>query len=387
MTLVAPSPRIIEYCRQLSLSDCSSTKSLNLRHLGDLSASDLAYLPHETNSLWIGPGFRSPISEVLRNLPTGLQQLDLDLTGVAPIDGVPNNNIHDEQVLMPLLFERAMSLESLSLRAHGCASVRAVAQNLCKAKRLKTLDFRSNHMGDDGLDFLCRAMLTSTENNQGCPVQQLILSWNEITDFGVFSLCKALKHSRCQLKALDLSCNSGISDVGFKAICQALQINKSLERLTLFSCPRITNALTMKNLLVEQDDMDNVAAASGTLVCNYTLKYVDLGATRARAMTDVIEKIEFGLALNRAGRLQLRCREHDDFVWILQSNLQDDRMVHEARRGEAKPPVQWWRSAHDMVQREDPLQDLSISFHFLRQTSAFWSKLGGPVKGDPMNCD
>ena len=351
-------------------------KTLNLRHLGEISASDLRYLPHQINSLWIGPGFGSPVCDVMRNLPLGLQQLDLDLTSVAL--STPDMEAHDEQVLMHLLFQRVVSLESFSLRVHGCAGVRAVAKNLPKAKNLTTLDFRNNHMGDKGVQVLCQAMLTS--ENDVHP-HNLILSWNDVTDVGVYALCKVLKSPRCQLKSLDLSCNGGISDAGFAAICYALRSNKSLERLTMFACSGITNALLLKDLLVESDT-ENFAAASGTMVYNYTLKYVDLGATPARSMAGVMEQIRFGLALNRAGRLQLRC-EQDDFLWILKSNLEDETMMDDASSiGKANSSFQWWRPAHELVQQEDPLGDLSISFHLLRKTSAFWSKLVVPEEGD-----
>ena len=381
MSFSAPSPRIIEYSRQLSASQ-TSVKNVNLRHLADLSASDLTYLPQDINSLWIGPGFRSSINDIIRFLPTGLRQLDLDLTAGG---SGPTLDAYDEQFLMSLLFERAVSLESLSLRAHGSASVFAVAKNLPNARQLQTLDFRSNHMGDNGVHVLCQSMLTY-ENNQGVsPVQNLIVSWNNVTDVGVSYLCEVLKSKFCQLKTLDLSCNDEISDVGFAKICDALRYNKSLERLTMFSCPQITNARLLKDLLVEHDT-DSLAAASGTNFYNYTLKYVDLGATRAaRTMKDVMEQIKFGLALNREGRLQLRCAQ-DDFFWILQSNLEDDEM---SDGDSANSSVQWWRPAHELVQYEDPLEDLSISFYFLRQTSAFWTSFASRdySEDQPIACD
>lgn len=374
---VAPLPRITSYVRQLSgsESDDTSTMAINLRHLGDLSACDLTYWPHHVNSLWIGPGFCSPIDEVVGNLPTGLQQLDLDLTSVgfaAPADGI-KEDMHSHQDLMYLLFERVVLLASLSLRVDGCAGVCAVAKNLHKARRLAVLDFRSNYMGDKGLEILCNAMLTLSELPQGCPLEHLVLSWNGITDSGVYSLCQVLQHPRCRLKALDLGYNDDISDVGLAAICQALHCNKSLERLTVFACPRITNAIVLKDLLV-RSDTETAAVSSGICaVYNYTLNHVDLGATSARAMTDVMEQIEFGLSLNRAGRLQLRC-DQDDFEWILRCNLQDDDM---ARAVAAAPvSVQWWRPTQNFDQQEDPLLHLSIAFHLLRQTSAVWSKRG-----------
>eukprot|EP00977_Amphora_coffeiformis_P021596 scaffold9519_cov183-Amphora_coffeaeformis.AAC.12 len=359
-------------------------KNLNLRHLDEVSASDLSYLPCQINSLWIGPGFGSSACDVVQNLPVGLQQLDLDLT--AETMSTPGMEIHEEHLLMHLLFQRVVSLESLSLRIHGCAGARAVAKNLSKAKKLKTLDFRKNYIGDIGLQLLCRAMLTWENHVQ---LQRLILSWNNITDVGVYALCQVLKSPRCQLKSLDLSCNGGISDAGFAAICKALRTNKTLERLTLFACSGITNAILLKELLVE-GDAESLAASSGTMLYNYTLKYVDLGATKVRAMEEVMEQIKFGLALNRAGRLQLRC-EQDDFLWILKSNLEDDAMMDDDGTATAKAAssFQWWRPAHETVQKEEPLEDLSISFYLLRQTSAFWSKLAPSeiYDGDAMICD
>ena len=383
MTSTAPSPRIIEYCRQLYASH-NSMKNLNLRHLDEISASDLTYLPHQINSLWIGPGFGSPACDVVQNLPLGLQQLDLDLTSKTM--STQDREAHEEQAIMHLLFRRAVSLESLSLRIHGCAGARAVARNLSKAKQLKTLDFRNNYIGDIGLQLLCQAMLASENDAQ---LHNLILSWNNLTDVGVYALCQALKSPRCQLKLLDLSCNSGITDAGFAAICEALRTNKTMERLILFACSGITNALLLKDLLVESN-AESLAASSATMLYNYTLKHVDLGATQARAMKEVMEQIKFGLALNRAGRLQLRCQQ-DDFLWILKSNLKDDGMMNGdgSATGEATSSFQWWRPAHEIVHQEDPMGDLSISFHLLRQTSAFWSKLV-PQKmddGDAMVCD
>ena len=376
MSSLAPSPRILEYCRQLSCSD-GPFKTLNLRHLGDLSASDLTFLPPHINSMWIGPGFRSPTTDVVQNLPKGLQQLDLDLTATTS-----ELNAHDEQILIGLLFERAVALESLSLRVQGCAGVSAVAWNLRKATSLTMLDFRSNHMGDKGIEVLCKAILASEKEQGFSSIQHLILSWNNITDAGVLALCQVLQSPQCSLKHLDLSCNKRISDAGFSAICESLRYNKSLERLTLFCCPRITNASLLKDLLIE-DVAKDMAAASGTKVYNYTLQYVDLGATAARAKSEIMKQIKFGLSLNRAGRLQLRCQK-DHFYWILKSNLEDDAMVD---ADSSSSQVQWWRPAHELVFQENPLEDLSISFYLLRQTSAFWSKPTQYTDGETMACD
>lgn len=343
----------------------------------ELSASDLTYLPSEINSLYIGPAFQSPTVDVVQSLPKGLQQLDLDLTAM---DSSPEEDAHDDHV-MRLLFERAKALESLSLRVHGCTGVRAVAQNLTRAVNLKMLDFRSNHMGDDGVKVLCKAILAADYVQGFSPIEHLILTWNDVTDVGVYHLCQVLRSPGCSLKHLDLSCNHGITDQGFSLICEALRQNTSLERLAMFCCQRINNPSPLKELLVE-DESPSTLASSGTKVYNYTLKYVDIGATPARYHLHDMEQINFGLALNRANRLRLRC-QRDNFFWILKSNLEDDPMTDIAS---GRSTVQWWRPAHELVYQENPLEDLSVSFHLLRQTSAFWSKTS-TVDEDAMECD
>jgi hypothetical protein len=297
------------------------------------------------------------------------------------MDSTREEDAHDEQVLHHL-FRRAKALESLSLRVYGCAGARAVAQNIRKGTNLKMLDFRSNHMGDDGVEILCKAILASEIEHGLSTIEHLILSWNDVTDVGVHYLCQVIQSPRCVLKHLDLSCNDGISDQGFSSICEALRCNTSLERLAMFCCQRITDPLPLKDLLVEEESMDTIAS-SGTKIYNYTLKYVDIGATPARSNCHDMEQLNFGLALNRANRLRLRC-EANQFFWILRSNLEDDCMSDDEASG--RSPSQWWRPAHELVYQENPLEDLSISFHLLRQTSAFWSKSSTDYPNS-MECD
>jgi hypothetical protein len=356
-----------KYFRHLHASP-KSIMTLNLRHLGSLSASDLAHLPHRINSLWIGPGFASPTTDVVQSLPTGLQQLDLDLTTAVTSIG---RNVHQtEKKVIRLLFQRVMHLESLSLRIRGCAGVCAIAQNLDKATQLTTLDFRSNLMGDAGVQCLCQALVTSTKDRMP-PLRHLVLSWNNITDVGVHALCQVLTSPTCQLETLDLSCNAGISDEGLSALCRALQINKSLHNLTLFSCTGITDAMPLQRILLGKDnDLKDVVELTVDIQ-NFTLKYVDLQGTPARAMDAAVEQIGLGLALNRAGRLNLRTQS-DDISWLAYIPSMNDGS--QATKVDSTKSVQWWRSASDLVHKQDPLQDLIVLFYFMRQTSSLWSR-------------
>ncbi|PFX24153.1 Protein NLRC5 [Stylophora pistillata] len=104
--------------------------------------------------------------------------------------------------------------------------------SLCQALqtptcKLTTLNLMSNQLTDAGVISLCQALHTPT-----CTLTTLHLNANQITNGGVVSLCQALQTPTCKLTTLDLS-HHQITDAGVVSLCQVLQ-TPTCELTTLF---------------------------------------------------------------------------------------------------------------------------------------------------------
>lgn len=88
----------------------------------------------------------------------------------------------------------------------------ALSRMLC-ASALTELDLSHNHLGDVGVQVLCKAL-------PKCQLRVLILSSNRLTSPGVSSLAKSVQRS--QLVALDVSFNE-FGNVGGQSLLRAMQ--------------------------------------------------------------------------------------------------------------------------------------------------------------------
>jgi len=261
--------------------------SLNLRHCSHISAQDVACLPSNLDSLWIGPSFASSLSEIVQKIPENLIRLDLDLTQMQM----------NEEDVMGTLFQRLRSLQMLSLRCPGDAGAIAIAKALPYNVHLTSLDLRSNRISDQGVEAIVAALQSCRPNHS---LKELILSWNSITDRGASKVASLLQDKNCPLERLDLSCNDRIYDTGLRTVVEALKCNSCLRELNVFGCDGITTV-----------------GASLLLQClqehNMVLQLVRLPSSLLGS--PVGEELEYYLALNRAGRRLLRDHSVPVALW------------------------------------------------------------------------
>ncbi|XP_022794541.1 NACHT, LRR and PYD domains-containing protein 12-like [Stylophora pistillata] len=130
------------------------------------------------------------------------------------------------------------TLTTLSLSFNQITDAGVVS--LCEALqtptcKLTTLDLRENQITDAGVVSLCQTLQTPT-----CELTTLDLRGNQITDAGVVSLCQALQTPTCKLTTLHLSGNQ-ITDAGVVSLCQALQTRTCKLTTLHLSCYQIAN--------------------------------------------------------------------------------------------------------------------------------------------------
>lgn len=278
--------------------------SANLRHLliGSTTLESLDNL----DALWLGPLFAPTLSmrTIVENLPPTLTTLDLDLSQFAhpqdhpcstssssANDGTSSSLEADLELLMSNI-----TVAHLSLRFRdGDTGVMALAQSLHKHPNLKTLDLRGNRMGDEGAVALAEALEKTVANPE---LRHVNLAWNMIGSRGAIALAKSLPST--QLELLDLSCNDSVDDDAVHHLCQSLKHNVFLKVLNLFCCSNITEDGAFMLLTCLQHH-------------NYTLERINLRprdttsySSHSAKTVNVLAKIEYWLALNRAGRRLLR---------------------------------------------------------------------------------
>jgi len=437
-------------------------KTLNLRHVQNLTAQDLIqYSSSCTNadsakahlhSLWMGPHFggggrtledgnnHTGLFHLLQSIPSELIQLDLDLTllsmqqrlqqqqqeaeqDMVVNDGnVDTDNEESFQTtdltlfgdIMSALMERLTTLQSLSLRCDGPYAVFGLAKAISgmklsidstmtrdknKPSLLHVLDFRGNHMGDEGARALVKAILPvalasgkttkPTNDSWSLPhLRHLILSWNDLTDDGVATLLPLLTKNKSGsgLKCLDLSCNPDLTNVSLNQhFVRALSAKKqsslsSLEQLVLFSCRQI-NYLSPE--LVQTVCHDN-----------FSLQQLNLQGTGCNLFSNDWEQMQFALQLNAAGRQVVLGKDR------LQEAKCDDRKTRDSEDQSSTDKDEhamfcsnlWWTNGgHSKKRKVTPCSnellnvflhhnhhqdltptDLSVMYYFCRETVHQW---------------
>ena len=106
-----------------------------------------------------------------------------------------------------------------------------IADVLNSTNALKKLSLSDNPIGDQGLLTIAEALTNNTS------LVKLKLSWSSlwITETNGTVLVKMLQHNKT-LTALDLSCNSAVSDAQIPFIIEGLNTNTTLKQLRLSKC-------------------------------------------------------------------------------------------------------------------------------------------------------
>ncbi|XP_037862306.2 NACHT, LRR and PYD domains-containing protein 13 [Chlorocebus sabaeus] len=112
----------------------------------------------------------------------------------------------------------------------GAPSCRYMSDALLQNRSLAHLNLSKNHLGDEGVKFLCEAL-----GHPDCNLQSLNLSGCSFTREGCRELANALRHNH-NVKILDLGQND-LQDDGVKLLCEALKpSHRALHTLGLAKC-------------------------------------------------------------------------------------------------------------------------------------------------------
>nr|XP_037862306.1 NACHT, LRR and PYD domains-containing protein 13 [Chlorocebus sabaeus] len=144
------------------------------------------------------------------------------------------NQLQDDgiKLLCAALTHPKCALERLELWfcQLGAPSCRYMSDALLQNRSLAHLNLSKNHLGDEGVKFLCEAL-----GHPDCNLQSLNLSGCSFTREGCRELANALRHNH-NMKILDLGQND-LQDDGVKLLCEALKpSHRALHTLGLAKC-------------------------------------------------------------------------------------------------------------------------------------------------------
>ena len=283
--------------------------------------------------LWLGPMFESSqtVLNAIVSLPTSVTHLDLDL----------RNALHILPQAMPLLFEKR-HLKSLSLRVFGDAGVVELAKWLNQNPNLEHLDLRGNRIGSMGVRTMIDAIMVSESSHDAIDKKPLR---SRLTHLNLS--CNCILHGdkigdmlavNSTLETLDLSFNwlgnEEVQDIFF-----GLRKNTSLREINLYGCHRISHTGMKVILRCLQNH-------------NTSLHKVGLQAFDEKGRR-LIEKINYWLKLNRAGRYLIKSNS----ALLSTSSKQDNKT------NETEPvPISLWPRVL-MKSNKDP----DSIFHLVRE--------------------
>lgn len=125
---------------------------------------------------------------------------------------------------------RELQLNRIHLSLHDYEAI-ANALKSTNSKELKVLSLPHCELTDDGCSYLANAIATM---NHDCTLEKLDLSCNKLTDEGCIMIASALKGNQ-SIKMLRLWGNVKISNAGFDALVDMLEVNCHLERVPLMA--------------------------------------------------------------------------------------------------------------------------------------------------------
>ncbi|XP_008578093.1 PREDICTED: NACHT, LRR and PYD domains-containing protein 13 [Galeopterus variegatus] len=146
----------------------------------------------------------------------------------------------------------------------GALSCKHLSDALLQNKGLTHLNLSKNHLGDEGVKFLCEALC-----RPDCSLQNLDLSDCSFTTVGCQELAKALEHNH-NVQILDIGRND-LQDDGIKQLCEALKhpscvLNTlGLEKcnLTPACCQHLSSVLSSSKNLVNLNLIGNDLTPDG----------------------------------------------------------------------------------------------------------------------------
>jgi len=226
-------------------------------------------------------------------------RLDLDL----------RNSLHLLPQAMPLLFGKH-HLKALSLRVFGDVGAVELAKWMNMNPNLKSLDLRGNRIGSMGARAIVNAIMSNSNANQSHQsLTQLNLSCNCVLHGDMIG---EMLETNSTLESLDLGFN-WLGDKEVEDICIGLRKNTSLRELNLYGCHRISHI----GMTIILDCLENH---------NISLHKIGLQAFDDEGK-QLIEKINYWLKLNKAGRYLIKSFMESSTVTIEQADHQPSSRI------------------------------------------------------------
>ena len=240
-------------------------------------------------------------SETLRHL--GLRKNALDAAAVAALASAIKGNHHTRLHTLHMgqnpwvHYHGCLCIAHLMMSNHSITELDVAhcdvgnaasdfGAALLRNRTIATLNLRGNSIDSHGAIAIADAMLSANRS----ALTHLDLSYNAIEHEGAEALARMIRHRRCRLRVLDLSCNAlscgGTEMEGLRLVTAALQQNRSLRELDLRNTGMVGLG-ARKSAYVAHDEM---AAAMGpgdaladSLLANRTIVKLDLTANGIRA--------------------------------------------------------------------------------------------------------
>ncbi|XP_017317685.2 NACHT, LRR and PYD domains-containing protein 12-like [Ictalurus punctatus] len=246
----------VQYIKKKISEDLPTEKSINLFHcLNELGDNSLV----EEIQHYLKSGKQSELSSsqwsaLVFVLLTSAQELEeFDLSKYTSTDKIRETVLLKMMPVIAASRKAIIRCDSLGVRSWS-ALVSALSSETSNLRELhltvKTLDLSWNELGDSGVKSLCAglenphykveilrlykcrvsdegcAALTSALRSNPSHLRELDLSYNNVGDSGVKSLSAVLENPHCKLYTLRLEC-CGVSDEGCTALTSALRSNPS----------------------------------------------------------------------------------------------------------------------------------------------------------------
>ncbi|KAK3827672.1 MAG: hypothetical protein J3Q66DRAFT_3459 [Benniella sp.] len=152
-----------------------------------------------------------------------------------------------------------LDLENKGFGGYHATSIKSLAEALERNDTLKELNLARNKLTDQDIEVLCQALSRSSHKS----LEKLDLSLNAFEEAGIRCVATLLagqdQKEQGGLTEIDLSDNE-ITEEGGRAVGQALETNKALQRLRMSSCmePLPPVAEGVEDKVLWDDDMESL---------------------------------------------------------------------------------------------------------------------------------
>ncbi|KAG7520695.1 hypothetical protein JOB18_034531 [Solea senegalensis] len=277
--IITPSARIGISYGDLSLQDCvaldfvftclGEMELLNLyrmRNMTEEKAEVLASVMKASHKILLSDSSLS--AEAVVHLASALSG------GITEELDLSNSQLGDEKLKVLCNGLRDCKLLNISLRS--CGLTAASCEDLVSAltsgnSRLCVLEIHANHIGDQGLMTLCKAL-----RSPQCKLQELQLQGSDLTALSMDALSAALCSGNSELRKVNVTGNV-IGDSGVEALCDALKhplcklqsLNLYDNELTGKCCPGLMETLVSEHCSLSELDLsvNDLGQEGALLLC------------------------------------------------------------------------------------------------------------------------